>query len=81
MQEFDILSKFSTEDYKKFRSIIIECILQTDMTKHNDILKQLQSLHEKNELDIKKKDKNLMLGIMLHAADISNPIKVWEVCH
>lgn len=39
-KEFNILSEFSTEEYKKFRSIIIESILCTDMTKHNDKIKE-----------------------------------------
>lgn len=90
-KEFNILVKFSSAEFRLIRKRIIECILATDMTYHSKIITNLknkislagvvegqniQKLIE--DIDVSKKFDNqqLILSNIIHAADISNPIKL-----
>ena len=74
----------------EIRKLIIDMILHTDMTGHFSMVSKLQvflELHgdtpksEENYPDalfIKPEDRSMILGLILHAADVSNPTKHWE---
>lgn len=32
------------------------------------------------DFDAKEKDKDICMGALLHAADVSNPFKPWDIC-
>mmetsp|Transcript_62235 Transcript_62235/g.148499 ORF Transcript_62235/g.148499 Transcript_62235/m.148499 type:complete len:929 (+) Transcript_62235:82-2868(+) len=80
--------------YKEIRMSIIDAILHTDMTKHNELVKDASMFYQMNsgdESDWTKKvvtlleenpaNKQMILNVLLHAADINNPAKPWELCH
>jgi len=76
--------------YKELRKGIIHAILHTDVTKHNEMIKDLGMLYQMNSQsfdDLKPENAikssseiGLISGMLLHGADVSNPIKPWEVC-
>ena len=74
---------------KSIRKAMIEMIMSTDMMTHftltdelNDCVSRhfvpLKSITEMNSVVLPDKDRATILRSILHAADISNPAKVWE---
>ena len=69
-------NKFSTSDFKRIRKLMIQTVLATDMSKHFPDLGLLKSRMSSNEFDPEtEKDKEMLLNLMFHLADISNTTK------
>lgn len=77
--------------YKEMRTGIITAILHTDMTKHGEMIKELGLLYQMNSeafdqmtpgtvVSGSQANMQLILNALLHSADISNPMKPWDVC-
>ncbi|CAF3352698.1 unnamed protein product [Rotaria sp. Silwood1] len=75
--EYNIISEFTSEEYKNFRHIVIEMVLATDMSCHFTQLKTMRSLLSMPENIEKAK----ALALILHCADISHPGKPWDIHH
>jgi len=73
--ERNIVSGLKTEQYREFRSLVIDMVLATDMSSHFTQIKNMKSLlaHPENI------EKSKVLSLVLHAADISHPSKLWRV--
>ena len=74
------------EDPQKFRSLLIKLILATDNSKHFEKLGHLSNpkysgtIEEKNGSgNLQYNDKNFVMEILIHAADISNPTKRFRI--
>jgi hypothetical protein len=67
----NIFESFSAESFNEIRHTIIECILATDMKVHFTLLSKFESIVNKNEVVGCKDFKELVLCILIHAADIS----------
>jgi len=94
--ELNVLANAATDQFRDVRKTIIDVILHTDITQHPGMAKELELLYEMNskvfeaastegkdaELDIlsSNENKNLILKVLLHSADISNPTKPWNIC-
>ncbi|PRD32668.1 UNVERIFIED_CONTAM: Pde1c [Trichonephila clavipes] len=76
-EENSILSNLSKEEYREFRSLVIEMVLATDMSSHFQQIKTMKSLlcHS----DFSSMDKAKVLSLMLHCCDISHPAKDWNL--
>ena len=74
-----VLCRFSNNDYKQTRSAIIEMILSTDISEHSRLLSALKTtpFSAKSALKIR----SLHLSFLLHAGDISNPVRRWSLAH
>jgi cAMP-specific phosphodiesterase 4 len=61
--------------------MILENILGTDMTKHNAILADVKAIAELPEAERQMGDKNkaYLLKALVHAADIGNPTRPFEI--
>jgi len=76
--------------YKEIRKGIIAAILHTDMTKHGEMIKELGLFYQLNseafdnlkphEAVDSEQHVQLLKNVFLHGADVSNPMKPWEVC-
>lgn len=75
ISECDVLSGFDSQDYKLCRSSIINMVLSTDMANHFLDLNLLKLRAKADDFDPEKNDKQLLLNQVIHACDISNPIK------
>lgn len=81
--DFNVLGKLAPEDFKYSREMLIQMVLATDMAKHFEDV----SLFKTNilpaadqELMIKNVgDKKLLLKMILHTCDVSNPSKEREI--
>ncbi|KAG8186448.1 hypothetical protein JTE90_012368 [Oedothorax gibbosus] len=80
MREDDcnILSHLSKEEYKEFRTLVIDMVLATDMSSHFQQIKSVKSLIGHSDFTI---DKSKALSLMLHCCDISHPSKNWDLHH
>jgi hypothetical protein len=61
------------------RERIISMVLATDMSVHFADIAKLKGRLSSSEFDLKEKDKNMCMEMVLHASDISNPIKPFEI--
>jgi hypothetical protein len=78
--KFNIFENLSREQFSKIRERMIAMVLATDMSKHFEDVGKLKTRLAAN-FDIKEKeDKNLVMEMLVHAADISNPIKPFAIC-
>jgi len=86
----NVFAQVDKDSYKEMRKNIIEVILHTDVTKHNDMIKDIGMLYQMNsdafdtcqpqEAITSPSTVLLMCNMLLHGADVSNPIKPWELC-
>lgn len=77
----DIFSDFTNKEKSDIRKNIIENILGTDMSKHGNIQQELKAISElpENERALDSKNKSLVLKAMVHAADIGNPTRTFDI--
>ena len=59
---------------------MIENILFTDMTKHMPMIAELNGLPYKDDFDIKGKHKPDIMKSLVHAADVGNPSRPYDIC-
>ena len=59
---------------------MINCVLNTDMSKHFTELGKFKTRLSAADFDPKTKDKDMIIAMMFHLADISNATKKWELC-
>ncbi|XP_057326238.1 dual specificity calcium/calmodulin-dependent 3',5'-cyclic nucleotide phosphodiesterase 1-like isoform X2 [Microplitis mediator] len=77
-EESNILHNLSKEDYREFRSLVIDMVLATDMSYHFQQLKNMKNLLSLAEPII---DKSKAVSLVLHCCDISHPSKKWSLHH
>jgi hypothetical protein len=77
---------------KRVRKEVIEIVLCTDIAVHFSMLPELETCIQKNELNVsiakslevakvlQSKDKLMLMKSVLHASDISNPLRLWNSC-
>jgi hypothetical protein len=89
-QHANIFANLTKEQFREVRTVIIKNILGTDMSYHfesTNLFKARTCAHtgsggDKSTVSLRpdvKDDRQLMMKILLHTADISNQAKPWEV--
>lgn len=87
----NIFGNLETDLYKEMRKGIIAVILHTDMSKHADMLKELGLVYQMNSealdalepasvVNSSQQSTQMVLNMLLHLADVNNPMKPWELC-
>ncbi|XP_024919652.1 high affinity cGMP-specific 3',5'-cyclic phosphodiesterase 9A [Cynoglossus semilaevis] len=76
--ESNIFRNVTTDQYKRIREGIINCILATDMTRHSDILSRFQSILPTFDFN-NKEHKDVLMMILIKVSDISNEARPMEV--
>ncbi|XP_033231201.1 calcium/calmodulin-dependent 3',5'-cyclic nucleotide phosphodiesterase 1-like [Belonocnema kinseyi] len=74
----NILQNLSRDEFREFRTLIIDMVLATDMSFHFQQLKNMKNLLSLAESSI---DKSKAVSLVLHCCDISHPAKRWELHH
>lgn len=74
-----LLNKVSNKIFIEIRETIIESILSTDMMYHNDIIIDMIHKNNKGWDWSNNKDQLLLCKIIIHTADLSNPLKSFEI--
>merc|ERR1719313_1277272 len=90
--EANIFAQIQKETYKEMRKGIINAILHTDVIKHGEMVKELSLLYQMNSetfdlmepsaafTEALQPHQQLMLNMILHGADMSNPSRTWTLC-
>jgi len=89
--EANILKGADRDLYKEMRKGLITAILHTDVTKHNEMVKELSLMYQMNSepfdsaqpasaITASPANVQLVVNMFLHLADISNPMKPWALC-
>lgn len=60
---------------------MIDLVLATDNANHNGFIGDLKKREASQDFDPKGEDKKLVLSVIIHLADISNPTKPWRLCY
>ncbi|XP_068248268.1 dual specificity calcium/calmodulin-dependent 3',5'-cyclic nucleotide phosphodiesterase 1A-like isoform X5 [Palaemon carinicauda] len=76
-EESNVLINLSKEEYREFRSLVIEMVLATDMSSHFQQIKGLKAML--TITDASGVDKAKALSLVLHCCDISHPSKEWNL--
>ncbi|XP_071470084.1 dual specificity calcium/calmodulin-dependent 3',5'-cyclic nucleotide phosphodiesterase 1C isoform X3 [Marmota flaviventris] len=76
-EEMNILINLSKDDWREFRTLVIEMVMATDMSCHFQQIKAMKTALQQPEAIEKPK----ALSLMLHTADISHPAKAWDLHH
>lgn len=78
MREDDsnVVNNLSREEYREFRSLVIDMVLATDMSFHFQQIKTMKNLLSITDASI---DKSKALSLILHCCDISHPSKDWNL--
>jgi hypothetical protein len=79
LPESNIFEKFTIEDKKEIRKMMIEMVLSTDMSRHFADLGKFKSRIAAENFDPVGSDKQLCMNMAMHIADISNPSKKWDI--
>ncbi|GIX92400.1 hypothetical protein CEXT_787841 [Caerostris extrusa] len=76
-EDCNILSHLSTEEYREFRSLVIDMVLATDMSCHFQQIKSVKSII--GHTDFSSLEKSQAMSLVLHCCDISHPSKKWDL--
>lgn len=74
----NVLQHLSREEYREFRTLVIDMVLATDMSFHFQQLKNMKNLLTLADPQV---DKSKALSLVLHCCDISHPAKQWDLHH
>ncbi|XP_050670508.1 dual specificity calcium/calmodulin-dependent 3',5'-cyclic nucleotide phosphodiesterase 1 [Leptidea sinapis] len=77
-EENNILQNLSRDEFREFRTLVIDMVLATDMSFHFQQLKNMRSLLTLAEPSV---DKSKAVSLVLHCCDISHPAKRWDLHH
>ncbi|CAH4012681.1 unnamed protein product [Pieris brassicae] len=77
-EENNILLNLSRDEFREFRTLVIDMVLATDMSFHFQQLKNMRSLLTLAEPTV---DKSKAVSLVLHCCDISHPAKRWDLHH
>jgi hypothetical protein len=89
----NVFAAIEKDLYKEMRQGIINAILHTDVTKHNDMMKELVMMYQMNSeafdnglvepteevVTVLSSSMQLSVNALLHAADVNNPFKPWDL--
>ncbi len=79
MKDVQLLKNLDQINFSIVRETIVECILSTDMKNHHDLIKGLEDKFY-NYWDWNNvQDRLLFLKTLIHIADLSNQVKIFDV--
>jgi len=76
--DINFVSHFSNEEWSFFRKTVIDVVIATDMVGHSALLKDFQQVLQKQGPTLSSwatAQRSKLLELIVHVADISNPLK------
>ena len=80
IKKHNLHSLWSREEFVVVRQTIVSCILGTDMAKHKEQTESLKSIHLSVDGQMTTSQQITLCKLLLHAADIGNPILEPTMC-
>merc|ERR1711908_154626 len=82
--ECNVFRRLDEKTWWEVRSTIVRMILHTDMSKHFKMIDELDILFKTKgsnyDFNGERDHRQLLLNLILHSSDISNPCKPWLLC-
>ncbi|CAF0780327.1 unnamed protein product [Adineta steineri] len=80
-KRYNIWSHMNTNEFRSFRSLVISLVLATDMANHASLIERLSTyfFFKETNSTATSADSKTLLQTLLHAADISNAAKPWDI--
>ena len=81
--ESNIFCNLTTKQWKDVRNVIVSAVLNTDMARHfNLVANFVDTFQDKPAAKSfsNRTMRNQIISMVVHCADISNPIKPWAIC-
>lgn len=78
MLRHGILDGLTREQFKRFRRIVIDSVLYTDLSKHFELIDKLKVIATQHDLT-REEARKLLIVAILKCSDVSNPIKPFEI--
>jgi hypothetical protein len=75
----NIFDRFTNEESSKMRKYTLDNILYTDMSKHFVFMGEIKGMAAKEDFDPAGKYKPDIMKALVHAADIGNPSRPFEI--
>jgi hypothetical protein len=79
-EQCNIFEGLTAEENTRMRKFIVDNILYTDMTKHFAFMGDIKAMPNKEDFDPVHKYKPDIMKALVHAADIGNPARPYELC-
>jgi len=79
-EDKDLFAQLQPDDYRHIRMVMIEMVLATDIAQHFALLMKFKGKFLSSHSEVTVDDRVMALSFLLHAADISNPSKSWNLC-
>ncbi|GAM27773.1 hypothetical protein SAMD00019534_109490 [Acytostelium subglobosum LB1] len=85
LDQFQFLKNLKWDEKKEFRTSIINSIIATDMSLHFPLVTKLkqkvteQKMNQFKYINSTSQDRQFLMELILHAADISNIAKPWDI--
>jgi len=82
-EECNIFCNLSDSDWKVTRNVIVSAILNTDMARHFNLVSNFIKMFKDKTVEEFKGNRNMrnqIISMVVHCADISNPVKPWFIC-
>merc|ERR1719158_2484364 len=80
--ECNVLCNLNPEDWKATRNVVISAILNTDMARHFNLVANFDKMFRGRttyECCANRNLRNQIVSMVVHCADISNPVKPWFI--
>jgi len=77
--DYNLFTNFSSDDYKSVRKDMIEIVLATDAAHHFNEVGKFKSRVSWDDFSPDGEDKMMVIKMMVHLADISNPCKPFDL--
>jgi len=74
----DIFTRMEKTEFRQFRALLIELVLNTDMSLHVTHLREIETILHSNYKGSAIQNKRI-LCFLLHCSDISHPTKIWNI--
>lgn len=79
-EDCDFLSELSKKQYTTLRSLVVACILNTDMARHFNLLEDFKAAETMPKGWYSSEGgRRTILSMVVHCADIGNPLRSWPV--
>ncbi|CAI2387036.1 unnamed protein product [Moneuplotes crassus] len=79
-RQCNIFDNLSKDQFRDFRTLIVDFVLSTDVAGHFPKMNQMGVRTSESDFDPSGKDKKLSTEFLFHMADVSNPTKPWSIC-
>jgi hypothetical protein len=78
--KFDLLKGLTTDEFRRFRKVVVDVILATDLTYHVEFVSKMQNVLKGDRFKREDDDhRGILVTAIMKCADVSNPTRTFPV--